>query len=71
MSQIQRWLGFSDAFLNAWIALGNGFIRWLLEELKASGRNSSNADLQVRGKFPVIWKKYLSEKGLKDNIQWS
>jgi predicted transcriptional regulator with HTH domain len=43
-------------------------VHWLLDELKRSGRSDS---LNVRGKFPALWKRYLSEKGLKDNIAWN
>ena len=68
--QIQKWLGFSDQFLNAWIGLGNGFIRWLVTELKKPGKSGCEG-LNVRGNFPVLWKRYLSEHNLKDDIKWS
>merc|ERR1711962_303740 len=29
LRQIKSWLGFSDAYLDAWIVLGTGFLKWL------------------------------------------
>jgi hypothetical protein len=70
ITQIQKWLGFPDSFMNAWTSLGNGFIRWLIEEQKKSGRVVSE-NLNVRGKFPILWNRYLDEKNLKDSIDWN
>jgi len=56
--------------MNAWIALGNGFIRWLMAEHKKSG-GVVREDLNVRGRFPVLWKRYLSEHNLSDKIEWN
>jgi hypothetical protein len=56
--------------MNAWTSLGNGFIRWLIEEQKKSGRVVSE-NLNVRGKFPILWNRYLDEKNLKDSIDWN
>ena len=71
ITQIQKWLGFPDLFMNAWISLGNGFIKWLIEELKKSGRAVVSENLNVRGKFPILWKRYLEEKSLNDKIEWN
>ena len=70
ITQIQKWLGFSDTYMNAWIALGNGFIRWLMAEQNKSGE-TVREDLNVRGKFPVLWKRYLAENNLSDKIEWN
>ncbi len=46
LDQVQKWLGFSDACLDAWQKLGVGFLTWLIQQTKA--RNIPND--QVRHK---------------------
>ena len=70
ITQIQKGLGFSDTYMNAWIALGNGFICWLMAEQKKSGK-TIREDLKLHGKFPILWKRYLAEHNLSDKIEWN
>ena len=70
ITQIQKGLGFSDTYMNAWIALGNGFISWLMAEQKKSGKTIKE-DLKLHGKFPILWKRYLAEHNLSDKIEWN
>lgn len=71
ITQIQKWIGFSDPFMKEWITLGNGFIHWLVDQHKKSPNGHFNESLNVRGKFPIIWKRYLEEEKLTDKFEWS
>ena len=63
--QIQSWIGFSDAYANAWVKLGSGYIAWIMNAVKEKKVTSE------RGKFPQQWKQYLSETGQTDEIKFS
>lgn len=66
LRQIQTWLGFSNAYLEAWIKLNSGFMNWLFEKVQTKSLKYEN----IRGVFPLQWKSYLEETNQTDVIEW-
>ncbi|XP_035829225.1 uncharacterized protein LOC101847791 [Aplysia californica] len=64
MSEIQSWLGLSDEVISSWKNLGIGFLKWILKKVEAGEKSISD----IGDQFPVIWKEFLAEEGLTDNI---
>ena len=64
LDEIQNWLGFPDDCLEAWKKLGSGFQVWMI------GNATKDSEEQVRGRFPIFWKRYLRETGHTDEIPW-
>ena len=58
-------LGFSDQYLLKWLELSNGFLKWLHSEVHAGKVEA------CRGNFPQLWKKFLIETNVTDEIEWS
>ena len=58
-------LGFSDQYLEEWLKLSNGFMKWLHTEVHAGKIEA------CRGNFPQLWKRFLTEMNVSDRIDWS
>ena len=86
LNAIKTWLGLSDECLNAWLAIGKGFIAWVINEaektqsqlhsekdqesVKGNRADNIEGDIKLRSKFPQHWKAYLEENKLSDDIKW-
>ena len=66
LEQIQRWLGFDDAYLRRWQRLAAGFLAWLAQQSSARAMEEAG----VRGTFPKLWKRFLEEEQKSDVIAW-
>ena len=64
LREIKTWLGFSEAYLQKWIGLSDGFIQWIHSKVQSDGLD------HIRGVFPSVWKNYLSETNQRDEITW-
>ena len=58
-------LGFSDQYLQSWINLSNGFLKWIHCQVHAGKVE------KCRGNFPQLWKQFLNESNQSDEIKWS
>ena len=67
LEQIQTWLGFPDTYLHSWQELGTGFLHWVIIQTKAK---KLPEDQNIRGRFPILWKRYLQDKDLSDTMDW-
>ena len=66
LNQIQKWLGFSDQYLEVWIKLSTGFLNWLHEQIHQKKMEEES----MNGTFPQLWKKYLQETNQSDQVNW-
>ena len=66
LEQIQRWLGFDEAYLRRWQRLASGFLDWLAGQESARSLEESS----VRGTFPRLWNKFLADEGRTDKVPW-
>ncbi len=67
LGQIQTWLGFSEAYLLRWQALGSRFLAWAEKEADSNKLPNENS---LRGSFPGVWNRFLRENDLKDDFEW-
>ena len=64
LRDIKSWIGFSDNYLNSWITLGSGFLKWLHQKVDEKKLES------ISGVFPQLWKSFLQESNQTDQIPW-
>jgi len=58
IDEIQRWLGLSDGETQHWKRIGTKYLLWMIDQVM---RSTVLDDLTNRGKFPIHWKRFISE----------
>lgn len=78
LKAIKAWLDLPDECMEAWLKIGKGFLKWMIE-LADKGDKESHEDkdkdllrndLELRSKFPRHWKAYLEYSQQTDIIKW-
>ncbi|XP_063840019.1 uncharacterized protein LOC135088878 isoform X2 [Scylla paramamosain] len=64
-TEIQKWLKFSDKYLQSWQNLAGNFLHWLNDEIKTSKEEPG----KIRPAFPVIWNRFLRTTNQSDQIE--
>ena len=64
LKEIQKWIGFTDACLNEWIAIGNAGNVWVYEKLVDKSLDPDH----LGHLFPVVWNRFLTETQRSDKI---
>ena len=76
LKAIKAWLDLSDECLEAWLKIGQGFVKWMItlaEEGDSHEKKDKEVlrnDLELRSKFPKHWKAYLEHSQQSDDIKW-
>ena len=65
LAEIQKWLAFSDEYLQQWESIGLAGNEWVFQQLK---NKKLNPDL-LGNQFTVVWDNFLKETGRNDRIQ--
>lgn len=63
--EIQKWLKFSDAYLQSWKKLSGSFLHWVDDK----DRHNSLERSCIRPQFPKLWEQFLEEMDETDKIE--
>lgn len=65
LSDIRTWIGFSSVDLEKWEKLCHHFCEWF----DRAYHSNSKLKNEFNERYPVVWKRFLSENNLSDRIK--